>query len=771
MEHQTHSLKRRLILKVAGFVALAMAVTTLAVVTVMRQELSYQARQLLEESARSSAIQLENRIAYLIEATGRLADNPFMINGLIDENARRRDLPKLIDNFAKGTSLNAVALLDYDGEAVFQAQQWLPRFNESTELRAALAMGNTAIYTDASSAQLFIITPITYYQTTQGALVAGFDMQTLVSTHAARDSNAYLNIVREGGEPLLSFNYDRQLSYINTELHPFERTPFLQQLDLYIESGIPQEQFDAVIGNTLSRFIGIGLILTLASALLAAAIGQGIAKPVLELYRRVRAIPVRECSPLGTGDELESLAVAFDQRTRDLQQAQQELESERDRFRYEATHDALTGLPNRLNCERQLMESVAHRTTQREPLALIYIDLDRFKLINDSLGHPVGDQVLKTVSQRLQLQLQSTGDRLFRHGGDEFMLLSSLKEGEEKVHHLLGQIVKALSKPVRMGEHDLDVSASIGVTFFPTHGEKTETLIRNADTAMYRAKSAGGGCYRVYEAGMSEQAYDRLEVETGLRRAIERRELVVHYQPQVDMLSGAVIGSEALVRWQHPGKGMIPPGAFIPIAEETRLIVDIGDYVLREACQQQARWFRQGWDPGRVSVNLAGAQILNPALPDQVRAILDETGCQPHWLELEVTESFIMHDPAAAIPTLKRLREQGISLAIDDFGTGYSSLAYLKRLPVTRLKIDQSFVRNAVIDPEDVSIIEVITALANKLELDLIAEGVETESQKALLIELGCHNAQGYLYGRPGAPESLEPLLKARSAAVGSHDG
>ncbi|WP_432695459.1 putative bifunctional diguanylate cyclase/phosphodiesterase [Marinobacterium sp. YM272] len=756
---QTRSLKRRLVFKVAGFVALTMVVITLAVGYMMRQELDRQAQRMLWESARSSQIQLENRVAYLVEATRRLADNPFMINGLIDTRARREDLPKLVENFSEGTALSTLALLDYDGRPVYQAQEWRPEFNQSPELRAALAMGNTALYMEQGSGQLLIIAPITYYQTSQGALVVGFDLGKLVRTHATREDGSYLKLF-SADEAVIDVNYNAEIDYLTARIPASEETPMLARLDLSVEAGAPQQSFDSIVRTTLSRFIGIGLLLTLASAMLAAAIGQSIARPILELYKRIRIVPYRACSPLGTGDELDVLASAFDHRTEALKAAQQELEIQRDRFRHEANHDALTGLPNRFNFDQRLLEYIGRHHTGDTSFALVFIDLDRFKLINDSLGHSVGDRVLQTVTQRLQLELREQ-DRLFRHGGDEFMLITEVNGHEEQFHGLLGRLVQTLAAPVRMGERDLAINGSLGVTFYPRDGQDAQTLVRNADIAMYEAKRGGGSRYRLYDAGMSDTAFNQMETEAGLRRAIEERELVVHYQPQVDMVSGQLTGTEALVRWQHPDKGLVMPGAFIPLVETSRLIVDIGEYVLREACRTQAAWYRAGYKPGRVSVNLAGGQLHDPELDRIIAEILDETGCRPEWLELEVTEGFIMDDPACSIGALKRLRNMGISIAIDDFGTGYSSLAYLKRLPVSRLKIDQSFVRNSVMDPDDSVIIEAIIALAGKLKLDLIAEGVETDNQQELLLKLGCNQAQGYLYGRPMASESLESLLRS----------
>jgi predicted signal transduction protein with EAL and GGDEF domain len=378
----------------------------------------------------------------------------------------------------------------------------------------------------------------------------------------------------------------------------------------------------------------------------------------------------------------------------------------------------------------------------------------------------VGDKVLITVANRLK-ELLGEGDRLFRHGGDEFFLLLAAGADTCREDELLPRIVAALSSPVIKHGHHLDVRASIGVTRCPQDGNTAQALTRNSDLAMYLAKKLGGGQYQYFHTSLSDQALQRMEVEAGLKQALRQGELRVYYQPQVDMRSGRMTGTEALVRWQHPEKGLLMPGAFIPIAEETRLIIDLGNEVMRQACLQQVEWYRAGFNPGRVSVNLAGAQIHEADLVESIQNVLSLTGCKPQWLELEVTEGFIMQDPARTVPILKQLKEMGILLSIDDFGTGYSSLTYLKRLPVRRLKIDQSFVRNSVMDPNDLAIIEAIIALANKLDLELIAEGVETEEQKKLLLQAGCPYAQGYLYGKPmPALELMEMLRENQTGTI-----
>ena len=756
------SLQRKMIITICGFVAVVMLIVTFTVAYILRNELYQQAYRGLSESAQSSLIQLENRIAYLVEGTARLAENPFMVNGLIDSQARVTDLPPLLENFSKGTSMRSAALLDFDGQPVYQDEHWLPEFNQSTELRAALSMGEIALYNDSANRQMTIIAPIKFYATTQGALVAAFDLRKLVEQHAFRENEGFLRLYTEN-TPILTLGHDEQQNYISSLRQPTAETPLLQQLGLRLEAGIPKAHFESVIMTTLTRFIGIGIVLTLIAAILAAWIGQGVAAPIIELYRRVKNSQHGRCAPLGTGDELEALAEAFDERTGELEAAQTRLQEQRDRFEHEANHDTLTGLPNRFNFNHELDLAISRAIHGGLNLTLAYIDLDRFKLINDSLGHPVGDKVLRTVAQRLT-ELLGEGDRLFRHGGDEFFLLFAPAADQNHEQALLPLIVDALAKPVIKQGHPLDVRASIGVSRCPQDGTSAQALTRNCDLAMYQAKKLGGGQFQYFQPALSEQALQKMDIEAGLKRALQQNELRVFYQPQIDMRTGEMTGSEALVRWQHPTKGLLAPGSFIPVAEETRLIIELGNEVMRQACQQQAEWYRRGLNPGRVSVNLAGAQIHENDLVKTVQQILEQTQCRPEWLELEVTEGFIMQDPARSIPTLKQLKNMGILLSIDDFGTGYSSLAYLKRLPVERLKIDQSFVRNAVMDPNDLAIIEAIIALANKLDLKLIAEGVETDEQKKLLLKAGCMHAQGYLYGKPmPATELLTMLQQSRT--------
>lgn len=412
-----------------------------------------------------------------------------------------------------------------------------------------------------------------------------------------------------------------------------------------------------------------------------------------------------------------------------------------------ARYDALTGLPNRTHWLEHARTVLGDAQRHADPVAVLFLDLDNFKTVNDSLGHPVGDRLLTAVVARFASCLRST-DLLARLGGDEFVVLISRFHQREDVARVAAKLIESLRRPITLDMHELSVGVSIGIALYPEDGSDVDTLLKHADVAMYGAKQAGRNAYHFFEVHMNDVALERLQIDHALRRALEREELVLHYQPKLDLATGKPSGCEALVRWQHPERGMIPPAHFIPIAEDTGLILPIGEWVMTEACRQQAELARLGVDL-TIAINISALQFRRPDFAERAMRILAQTGANPRRIELEITESALMEPDEAMLERLAILRDQGITLALDDFGTGYSSLAYLRRLPIQCLKIDRSFVRDLPGDPEDEAIATASLSLARDLGLTVVAEGVETIAQREYLAARGCHLIQGYLVARP----------------------
>jgi diguanylate cyclase (GGDEF)-like protein/PAS domain S-box-containing protein len=427
--------------------------------------------------------------------------------------------------------------------------------------------------------------------------------------------------------------------------------------------------------------------------------------------------------------------------------------------------DTLTGLPNRALLTDRLTHALARADRQLCQVAVLFLDLDRFKVVNDSLGHASGDGLLVEVANRISSCLR-VGDTAARLGGDEFTVLLEDVEDEQQAVEVAQRIAEALRLPVLLDGREVFVSASIGIALSSPHQIGPDGVLRNADLALYRAKADGRARYAVFHPSMEALALERLEVETDLRHALDRNELMVYFQPVVDLDTGTVNELEALVRWNRPGRGIVSPMAFIPIAEETGLIVPIGQWVLEEACRWAQRWqaYSASEKPLIVSVNLSARQFQHPELLTDIKRALHESGLDPRHLKLEITESVVMQDAEATIEILQILKELGIRVAIDDFGTGYSSLTYLKRLPVDTLKIDRSFVNGLGHDAQDTAIVDSVVALARTLQLSVTGEGVETLAQARHLRKLGCDRGQGFLYARPLPPTDMERLLAEASS-------
>jgi diguanylate cyclase (GGDEF)-like protein len=434
-----------------------------------------------------------------------------------------------------------------------------------------------------------------------------------------------------------------------------------------------------------------------------------------------------------------------------------------ERVHHLAHFDELTGLPNRSTFNQRLNHALVQARRNDEPVAILFIDLDRFKNINDTLGHEAGDRVLKQVAERLRGCLRE-GDTVGRLGGDEFVVLIEELAQPMHVAAVAQKIIAAVAQPFFLEAHEFHITASIGISTYPDDSKDMQGLLKNADISMYRAKEQGKNNYQFYSVLMNIHTLERLALESDLRRALERNEFVLHYQPKVDIGSGRITGMEALVRWQRPGKELIAPVQFIALAEETGLIVPIGEWVLRTACARNKSWQEQGLPPLRIAVNLSARQFAHENLLQDVARVLRETGLDPAALEFEITESMVMHDPERAVTLLIRLKAMGIHLSIDDFGTGYSSLSYLKRFPIDSVKIDRSFIHDVPGDADDAAITRAIIAMAHSLRLKVIAEGVETEEQLSFLREHGCDEMQGYCFSEPLAEEEFLRLLQNSAA-------
>jgi diguanylate cyclase (GGDEF)-like protein len=435
-----------------------------------------------------------------------------------------------------------------------------------------------------------------------------------------------------------------------------------------------------------------------------------------------------------------------------------------------ANHDFLTDLPNRVLLNDRIDFAIALAARHRTRLAVLFLDLDGFKHVNDSLGHSTGDKLLQSIAGRL-VECVRAADTVSRQGGDEFVILLSEVERAEDAAVTATRILQAVAEPHDVDNHDLHVTASVGVSIYPEDGTDAESLIRNADTAMYQAKDMGRQTYRFFKPIMNARAVERQSIEADLRRALERQELVLHYQPKIDLTTGAIIGAEALIRWRHPTRGLVSPAQFIPVAEDCGLILPIGNWVLGEACRQAQRWAAAGLSLGTMAVNVSAMQFWQDNFVESVFDVLRDTGLDPGLLDLELTESVLMTRGGPTASILQAFRKKGVQIAIDDFGTGYSSLSYLQQFPVDSLKIDQSFIRQISKLGEETTLVTAIINMAHALKLRVVAEGVETKAEMKFLKHRRCDEAQGFYFSRPLMPKAFGTLLERQIEIVPSVAG
>lgn len=465
----------------------------------------------------------------------------------------------------------------------------------------------------------------------------------------------------------------------------------------------------------------------------------------------------------GLLENYQNLKSAYDEVSRvreELVEQCEELTRSKERMQKTAYTDYVTCLPNRLGYSAYI-ESEVYQMKQGESLAILDIDIDNFKLINESYGHSYGDDTLREVGRRLTRLALERGAYLARIGGDEFAVVLRDFSSREELEAQIEQIIKYLKEPYQIGEREFLLTVSMGVVIAPIDGTNCQVLTRNMDAAKFFAKTNGRDMYVFYDDSLSQKIADKLELQSDIRRGIEERAFEVYFQPQIDLATEEIIGFEALVRWNHPDRGVIAPAEFIPVAEESGLIVPLGEYILRESCNKLKTWQEEGYEKQILAVNLSARQFKDRDFMEKVVSIIEETGINPRQLELEITESMALDDLDYAIATLQKLKELGVSFALDDFGTGYSSLSYLKRLPVNQLKIDKSFMDKVLEDHSDRKIVETIITLAQALDLVVIAEGVESTEQAAFLKSVSCDKAQGYLYSKPLREKDMKVFLQA----------
>lgn len=541
----------------------------------------------------------------------------------------------------------------------------------------------------------------------------------------------------------------------------------LGRISVYISNEAMNNELNGIIRSTLINTIAIALLLVLT---LFTTIRSFTLKPISRMISAINnrdddGIP-KNLVPQEGATEIFSLSTTINKMITSVRESRLELEAHHDSLSrqkialdYQAHHDALTGLANRVLFSDRLAQSISKAARSGTKMALLFIDLDYFKEINDSYGHRMGDEVLKIVAQRLRDVLRGD-DALSRLGGDEFTVIAEgLKKGQN-ASKLATRILEELSKEILCEGKSFYVSSSIGISLYPDDGNVGGHLLKYADAAMYRAKEQGKNNFQYYSSEMTELAVERVVMEANLREALKNDEIVVYYQAQVDGRTESIVGMEALIRWQNPSLGLVSPMMFIPLAEAVGLIVDLDRFVMRTAMTQLAAWYEAGLKPGVLAMNLAVKQLQRDDFIPMLKALMKSTACPAEWIELEVTEGQIMANPEQAIKSLVLVNELGIDIAVDDFGTGYSSLSYLKKLPINKLKIDQSLVRNLPDDDEDVAITKAVIALAQSLNHSLIAEGVETREQKDFLLDNGCDHIQGYYYAKPIPAEEMTALLE-----------
>lgn len=745
------NIKQKVIYLVTGQLLFSLLCVLAVATFLVENQVDRQTEKLFINTATELNRSLEKRLEYLVENTDLLATNELMVNALTDSDGREAYLKPLVTNFIKGKNVRYVNIVDFDGRPLYQTGEDIPEYNQSSQLRSALALQQSALFVDGTN-NLILITPIEYYNTTQGAIIVSFDLSKIIQRNISQDPEVYTK-VQKGKEVIFAHNFLPQEHYISYTHGADSSLPLIQTLQVSLEVGMPEHHYFAPTREAVFILLLIGLSLVIISLFMSRMTAIKITKPILELSSRVKQAHEGKdvlCSPLGSGDELEGLAKAFDERTLMLE--------------YQAEHDSLTELPNRLLFLDRLEQAIKLAQRHQKPFAVLFIDLDRFKEVNDSYGHSVGDKLIQVVADLIESTIRHS-DSVARMGGDEFTVLINEIEDEEHVLWVIRKIMDLFKSPVCFDEYQLFLTCSIGAAIYPSDGDSSESLLKNADAAMYQAKSDGRNTYHFYKEELTETLLERVRLEQQMRQAIEEEQFIVFYQPQYNLEKNKIIGMEALIRWQHPEDGLIPPLRFIPLAEETGMIIDIDRLMMAQAMNEFANWKSEGLSPGKLSMNLSMLQLLKKDFIDFVTTNTATYGIESDEIIFEVTETQAMLDPEQTIGALKQLKQLGVGIAIDDFGTGFSSLSYLKKFPVDKIKIDQSFISDIPKDTDDIALTLAIIALSQNLNISVIAEGVETIAQLNFLIQNRCIEGQGYYFSKPIPAAEMKSLLQNTAAA------
>lgn len=739
------NIKQKVIFLVNTQLLIALLCMLFIALFLVERQVNKQTEKLFISNSTDLSRSIEKRLAYLIENTTLLATNDLMINALTDSIGREVYLKPLVLNFIKGKDVRYLNLVDFDGQAIFQTGEKVPKYNQSKQLRTALALNQRSISIDQFN-NLTVIIPIEYYNTTQGAVIVSFDLETIILRNIQHDGGVYTQLLKSGNI-VFSHNYDPSIDYRSYLHYSTQSLPLLSELEVNLEVGLPYDVYREPTLEAILILTATGFILIILSLIISRLTAIRITKPILELASRVKQAHEGKdvyCSPLGSGDELESLAKAFDERTLLLE--------------HQAEHDSLTELPNRLLFLDRLKQAITLAKRQNETVTTLFIDLDRFKEVNDSYGHSVGDQLIQVIASKLENTIRDS-DSVARMGGDEFTVLIGGNSTEENIVAVIQKILDLFKSPICFSCHELFITCSIGVATYPSDGNSAEALLKNADAAMYKAKVDGRNTYRFYKQELTEKIIERVHLEQQMRLAIEGDQFQVYFQPQYDLRSTSIIGMEALIRWKHPEEGILSPIRFIPLAEENGMIVEIDRLMMLSAMQEFSEWKKAGLMPGKLSMNLSMLQLEKDDFIDFVIRCASACELPTSDLIFEVTETQAMLNPERSIIALNALKSLGPDIAIDDFGTGFSSLSYLKRFPVDKIKIDQSFISDIPNDQDDIALTNAIIALSHNLKLSVIAEGVETESQLDFLVQNGCIEGQGYFFSKPIPGEEMRQLL------------